>query len=89
MTKTKRLFLAVSVAVFALSVITLVRVPVVVQATDCTSWGDDAAALCLNNFPEGGSMCWNCVSWYCSTWTEEMECYNTCHDRGVQVCGGG
>lgn len=81
--------LAASIAVLALSLITLASTPVVLRATDCSSEGTPIALDCLNSYPGGGSLCWQCVYGECGRYAMgQSECYETCSAQGVQVCGG-
>ena len=81
--------LAASIAVLALSLITLASTPVAVEATDCTADGSQIAMGCLDSYPGGGFLCWQCVWAVCGQFAQgNEECYTTCSAQGVQMCGG-
>jgi hypothetical protein len=82
--------LAASVAVLALSLITLTSTPVVLEAIDCGEpEGATRGAECLDNYPNGGYLCWQCVWQECAYAAQgDQECYETCSSVGVQMCGG-
>lgn len=88
----KKLSLAATVGVFILSLITFASLPVEVTAWDncAVPEGNDAGVECLGYYPYGGFWCWQCVGSICGGIAQgDGECYSTCYDRGVEICGGG
>ena len=80
------LSLAAAVAVFVLSLTTLLHIPIVVEAVDCTPEGNDFGMFCRDSF--GPSyLCQQCVANSCYHLREnDTECIETCTDQGTYIC---
>jgi len=78
-----------AVAIFVLSLATLVQLPAVVQASDCSSEGGSYGLTCRDAMGPG-AMCQYCVAYECDVHMPddppEEECTNTCVDAGSIVC---
>ena len=90
MTIGKLLSLAASSAALVLSLITLAGTPVAVEAIECRQEGVTRGEDCLDSFPDGGFLCWQCVQNECHIMAQgDQECYDTCVEEGESICGGG
>ena len=80
------LSLAAAVTVFVLSLTTLLQIPIVVEAVDCTAQGDNFGLFCRDAF--GPSyLCQQCVAWDCYNFNpNDGECIETCANQGTYIC---
>jgi hypothetical protein len=88
MTLRQVLSLAGACAVLVLSLVTLAKVPTVVEATDCWVYGSGTVGqYCRAEYGQG-TLCELCVGFECHDYAplEDEECYFTCAEGGDYFC---